>query len=124
MLEDIEKDIANFMLVISEKDKQLRDLKKILFAAKTSYKKATEENQQLKQRIVLIKKTKKLRKQQPTTEEHKNLYYPKQLTKPKKYKKIVYKEETDSESEPEKGKEAYTLSEVEIEVEPVSSSMK
>ena len=84
MLEDIEKDIANFMLVISEKDKQLRDLKKILFAAKASYKKVTKENQQLKQRIVLIKENKKLRQQHQKTEEYKNLYYPKQPTKPKK----------------------------------------
>ena len=118
MLEDIKKDIENFMLVISEKDKQLRDLKKILFAAKASYKKVTEENQQLKQRIVLIKENKKLRQQQPTIEEHKNLYYPKQPTRPKKYKKIVYEEETDSDTEPEKEKVTYTLPEVEIEVEP------
>ena len=118
MLEDIKKDIETFMLVISEKDKQLRDLKKILFAAKASYKKVTEENQQLKQRIVLIKENKKLRQQQPTIKEHKSLYYPKQPTRPKKYKKIVYEEETDSDTEPEKEKVTYTLPEVEIDVEP------
>ena len=55
MLENIEKDIENFNLLISEKDKQLRNLKNILFAAKASNKKVTEENQQLKQRMVLIK---------------------------------------------------------------------
>ena len=61
MLEDIKKDIENFKLVISEKEKQLRDLKNILLAAKASYRKVTEENQQLKQLIVLIKENKKLR---------------------------------------------------------------
>ena len=117
MPEGIEKDIENVMLVISEKDKQLRDLKKILFAAKASYKKVTEENQQLKQRIVLIKENKKLRQQQPTIEEHKNLYYPKQPTRPKRYRKIVYEEETDSDSDPHTEKETYTLPEVEPEKE-------
>ena len=39
MLEEIEKGIENFKLVISEKDKQLRDLKDILFAAKLAIKK-------------------------------------------------------------------------------------
>ena len=48
MLEDIRKDIENFKLVIPEKDKQLRDLKSILFAAKAGYKKVTEENLPLK----------------------------------------------------------------------------
>ena len=61
MLEDIKKDIENFKLVISEKEKQLRDLKNILLTAKASYRKVTEENQQLKQLIVLIKENKKLR---------------------------------------------------------------
>ena len=64
MLDEIEKDIENIKLVISEKDKQLRDLKNILFAAKASYEKVTEQNQQLKHRIVLIKENKKLRQQQ------------------------------------------------------------
>ena len=48
MLEDIKNDIENFKLVIPEKDKQLRDLKNILFAAIAGYKKVTEENLQLK----------------------------------------------------------------------------
>ena len=85
MFEDIKRNIENFKFVISKKDKQLHDLKNILFAAKARYKKVAEENQQLKQRIALIKENKKLRQQQqPTIEEHKNLYYPKQPTRPKK----------------------------------------
>ena len=55
MLEEIEKDIENFKIMISEKDKQLHDLKNILQAAKTSYRKVTEENKQLKQHITIIK---------------------------------------------------------------------
>ena len=64
----------------------------------------------------MTKENKKLRQHQPTIEEHKSLYYPKQPTRPKKYKKIVFEEETDSG--PEKEKETYTLLEVEIEEEP------
>ena len=52
MLEDIEKDIENFKLVISGNDKQLHDLKNILFPGKASYKKVKEENQQLKNALL------------------------------------------------------------------------
>ena len=52
MLEEIEKDIENFKLVISENDKQLHDLKNILFPGKASYKKVKEENQQLKSALL------------------------------------------------------------------------
>ena len=53
--------VGEFEEEISEKEKQLRHLKNILFAAKASYKKVTKENQKLKQHIVLIKENKKLR---------------------------------------------------------------
>ena len=70
----------------------------------------------------MTKENKKLRQHQPTIEEHKSLYYPKQPTRPKKYKKIVFEEETDSG--PEKEKEIYTLLEVEIEEEPEEEEEK
>ena len=54
MLEEIEKEIENFNL-ISEKDKQLYNLKNKLQAAKTSYRKVTDENKHLKQHTVSIK---------------------------------------------------------------------
>ena len=64
MLEEIKKDIENFKIMISEKDKQLQDLKNILQAAKTSYRKVTEENKQLKQHITIIKQKQHQRQQQ------------------------------------------------------------
>ena len=94
MLGEFEEEIENFKLVISEKDKQLRDLKNILFAAKASYKKVTEENQKLKQHIVLIKENKKLRQQQQTIKEHKNLYSTKQDKRPKKKRLFMKKKLT------------------------------
>ena len=54
MLEEIEKEIENVNL-ISEKDKQLYNLKNKLQAAKTSYRKVTDENKHLKQHTVSIK---------------------------------------------------------------------
>ena len=51
LLEETEKDIEKFKIIISEKDTQLHDLKNILQPAKTSYRKVTEENKQLKQHI-------------------------------------------------------------------------
>ena len=85
------KNTENLKLVISEKVKQLRDLKNILFAAKAIYKKVSEKNKQLKQRTVSIKENKEQRQKQPMPEEYQNqyqnLYYPKQPTKQKCIKK-------------------------------------
>ena len=55
MLEEIEKDIENFKIIISEKDDQLCNLKKILKAAQNSYQQVTKENKHLKQYITTIK---------------------------------------------------------------------
>ena len=55
MLEEIEKYIENFKIIIFEKDKQLYDLKNILKAAKNSYQQVTKENKQLKQHITTMK---------------------------------------------------------------------
>ena len=64
MLEEIEKDIENFKIIVSEKGKQFRDLKNILQTAKTRYRKVTEENKKLKQHITIIKQKQDQRQQQ------------------------------------------------------------
>ena len=43
MAEEIEKDIENFKIIISEKDKQLHDIKNVLNTANNSYRQVTEE---------------------------------------------------------------------------------
>ena len=55
LLEKFEKYIANFKITISEKDKQLYDLKNILTAANISSQQTTNVNIQLKQYIATIK---------------------------------------------------------------------
>ena len=63
MLEEIGKSNKNFKIIISEKDKQLLDLKTILQAAKTSYRKVAGKNKQLKQHIASIKQKQKYSQQ-------------------------------------------------------------
>ena len=87
MLEEIEKDIANFKIIISEKDKQLYDLKIILKNAKNTYQQVTEENKQLKQYIMVIKQQQEQQQQQ------------RYFSRPEKYKHVVYEEASDSDLE-------------------------
>ena len=54
-LEKFEKYIGNFKIIISEKDKQLYDLKNILTAANISSQQITKVNIQLKQYITTTK---------------------------------------------------------------------
>ena len=87
LLEDIEQDIEEYKKIIGTKNKQLTDIKKILKGAKTSYQELTKENKQLEQYIANIKYHHQQQQQQQ------------QYFRPKKYKKGVYGEETDSETE-------------------------
>ena len=87
LLEDIEQDIEEYKKIIGTKNKQLTDIKKILKGAKTSYQELTKENKQLEQYIANIKYHHQQQQQQQ------------QYFRPKKYKKEVYGEETDSETE-------------------------
>ena len=88
MLEEIEKDIKNFKIIIFKKDRQLHDLKNILQAAKTSYRKVTEENKQLKQHIAIIKQKQYQRQRQQQQQKQQQQQQP-YFSRPKKYKKVV-----------------------------------
>ena len=48
MLEEIEKNIKNFKIIISEKDKQLYYLKNILNVTENSYQQVTKVSKHLK----------------------------------------------------------------------------
>ena len=95
MLEEIKKDIENFKIMISEKDKQLQDLKNILQAAKTSCRKVTEENKQLKQHVTIIKQKQHQGQQQEQQQQQQKAYF----SRPKEHKKVVYEETPDSDLE-------------------------
>ena len=97
MLEEIKKDIENFKIMISEKDKQLQDLKNILQAVKTSCRKVTEENKQLKQHVTIIKQKQHQRQQQEQQQQQQQqqAYF----SRPKEHKKVVYEETSDSDLE-------------------------
>ena len=77
LLEEIEKDIENFKIIISEKDKEPYDLKNILKAAKNGYQQVTKENKQLKQYITTIKQQQQQQQQQqrPQQQQQQQAYF-------------------------------------------------
>ena len=72
--------------------------KKYLREQKNSYDSLLKENKQLKEYIVNIKQRFKQYQQQQQQEFLQDREYF-QMSQPKRYKKVVYEEETDSESE-------------------------
>ena len=89
MLDEIENDIEKFKVALNEKDKQLVDLGKLLKAAKNEYQKVVKENKQLREYIITNRKKEEYRQQKAVIKKQ----------KPQKYKKVVYKLESDSETE-------------------------
>ena len=97
LLADVGKDPEEYKFAFESKEKQLSDAKKILLSAKQSYDKTVAENRELKAYIENLKQ----HMQQPQVqflEKQKNYYQYKKST-PKKYKKVVYQEQSESEPE-------------------------
>ena len=94
----MERNLEEYKKAIETRDKQIADAKKILRNAKTSYDSIVRENKQLKEYIANIKQRLNQYQQQ---QEKQNLLRQKEFfQRPlKKYKKVVYKEETESEPE-------------------------
>ena len=88
MLEKIQKVIGNFKIIMSEKDRQLYDLKIILKDVTISYQQVRKENIQLKQYIT----TKKQQQPQQCQQQQQQVYF----SRPKKYKIVMYEEASDS----------------------------
>ena len=105
LLADIEKNLEEYKIALETKEKQLSDAKKILLSAKQSYDKTVAENRDLKAYIENLKQH--IQQQQVQFLEKQKNYY-----QPKKYKKVVYQEE--SESEPEFAEEEQEESESEL----------
>ena len=94
LLATVEKNLEEYKIALKTKEKQLSDTKKILVSAKQSYDKTVAENRDLK---AYVEKLKQHIQQQQVQflEKQKNYYRP----IPKKYKKVVYQEESESEPE-------------------------
>ena len=99
LVEDIEKNLEEYRKAIELRDKQLGEAKKILKGAKNSYDLLLKENKHLKEYIVNIKHRFKQYQQQQQQQEllQDREYF--QRSPPKKYKKVVHKEKTDSKFE-------------------------
>ena len=107
LLADVEKNLEEYKIALDTKEKQLSDAKKILISAKQSYNKIVVENRDLKAYIENLKQH--FQQQQAQFLEKQKNYY---RHTPKKYKKVVYQEE--SESEPEFEEEEQEESESEL----------
>ena len=91
LLADIEKNLEEYKIALKTKERQLSDAQKILLSAKQSYDKTVAENRDLK---AYIDNLKHIQQQQVQFLEKQKNYY-----QPKKYKKVVYQEETESKPE-------------------------
>ena len=115
MLADVEKNLEEYKIALELKEKQLSDAKKILLSAKQSYDKTVAENRELKAYIENLKQH--IQKQQVQFLDKQRNYYQEKKTIPRKYKKVVYQEETESEPEFEEEQQLESESE-KIEKEP------
>ena len=115
LLADVEKNLEEYKIALELKEKQLSDAKKILLSAKQSYDKTVAENRELKAYIENLKQH--IQQQQVQFLEKQRNYYQEKKTTPRKYKKVVYQEETESEPEFEEEEQVESESE-QIEKEP------
>ena len=115
LLADVEKNLEEYKIALELKEKQLSDAKKILLSAKQSYNKTVAENRELKAYTENLKQH--MQKQQVQFLEKQRNYYQYKKPTPKKYKKVVYQEESESEPEFEEEEQVESESE-QIEKEP------
>ena len=113
--EDVEKNLEEYKTALESREKQLSEAKKFLVSAKNSYDRTVAENKELKAYIQNIKQhfQEYQQHQQAQFLENQTNYYEKSETK--RYKKVVYEEELDSE--PELEQEEYCADEKEEEPE-------
>ena len=94
LLADIENFLEEYKIALDTKEKQLLEAKKILISAKQNYNKIVAKNRDLKAYIENLKQN--FQQQQAQFLEKQKNYY---RHIPKKYKKVVYQEESESEPE-------------------------
>ena len=99
LLGDLEKSLQEYKFALDAKEKQLSDARKILLSAKQSYDNVVKENTDLKWYIEKLKQHFQQQQLQFLKEQKNYQEFP------KKYKKVIYQEETESEPEFEEEKE-------------------
>ena len=123
LLGDLEKNLEQYRESLEHKEKQLSEAKRILVAAKQSFDRVAQENRDLKAYIEKIKQQFQQQNQKQQLEflkQQKSFY---SNNKPKKYKKVVFEEESESENEPEFEEEQNSETE-KIEEEPQTKKTK
>ena len=99
LLGDLEKNLEDYKDAIEIKEKQLAEAKRILVAVKQSFDKVLQENRDLKACIENLKQH--FQQQQANFLNQQKAIYSKQNKTPKKYKKVVFKGENESENKHE-----------------------
>ena len=123
LLGDLEKNLEQYRESLEHKEKQLSEAKRILVAANQSFDRVAQENRDLKAYIEKIKQQfqQQNQKQQLESLKQQKSFY--SNNKPKKYKKVVFEEESESENEPEFEEEQNSETE-KIEEEPQTKKTK
>ena len=119
LLGDLEKNLEDYRQALEFKEKQLTDAKKILLSTRQSYDKTVAENRDLKAYIENLKQRFQSMQQQQKLQflEKQRNYYQQRKPTPKKYKKVIFEEEDESDPELEQGEDEESENE-EIEHEP------
>ena len=121
LLGDLEKNLEDYREAIEIKEKQLAEAKRILAAAKQSFDKVSKENRDLKAYIENLKQH--FQQQQINFLNQQKAFYSRQIKTPKKYKRVEFEEEHESENEPEFEEEEESENE-EINQEPKTKKSK
>ena len=121
LLGDLEKNLEDYKEAIEIKGKQLAEAKRILIAANQSFDKLAKENRDLKAYIENLKQH--FQKQQIDFLNQQKAYFSKKNTG-KKYKKVVFEEENESENEPEFEEEEESENEEVIEEPQIKKAKK
>ena len=102
LLGDLEKNLKDYRQALGIKENQLSEAKRTLVSAEQSFDTISQENRDLKAYIENLKQhyQRESQKQQLDFLKQQKAYF-NRPSKPKKYKKVIFEEEEESENEPE-----------------------
>ena len=101
LLGEVKKNLEKYRRALEIKEKQLSDSKKILVSAKQSYNRTVAENKWLKAYIGKLKENFINQQQQQRAQffEQQKYYYQQKKSNLKKYKEVIYEDESEREPE-------------------------